>query len=274
MEKHCSKCKKLLNFILFHKRVSRKDGRRSACIECERKDAKQYRAEHLEEIRNKGRENSAQYRKDNPEKHQEWYQRTIVERRKYGEKRYRKNPEKEAEHNKKNYTKHRTKRLVYRKKYYTSHFELIQEYNKKNKHKKDKWISDNPEKMKEYIKRSNKKRVSTPKGKLNVRIGRLIYHSLRGAKEGKSWCELVPYSLIQLKRHIEKQFKEGMSWEAYMRGEIHIDHIIPVSVFTFSRPDDIQFQTCWALKNLRPLWKADNLKKSAKLLEPFQQYLL
>ena len=96
----------------------------------------------------------------------------------------------------------------------------------------------------------------------------------RGTKRNKSWETLVGYTTEQLRTHIEKQFSEGMNWEEFKLGNIHIDHIIPKSVFIFDSPEDFQFKQCWKLSNLRPMWATENIKKGNKLLEPFQQYLI
>jgi hypothetical protein len=53
-------------------------------------------------------------------------------------------------------------------------------------------------------------------------------------------------------------FSEGMTWVKFFQGEIEIDHKRPVASFVFSSPRDEQFKQCWALSNLRPLWKRDN----------------
>lgn len=68
---------------------------------------------------------------------------------------------------------------------------------------------------------------------------------------GCSWPELVT--------HIERQFKEGMTWQN--RGEWHIDHIIPLATATCE--DDIIRLNHFT--NLRPLWAEENLRKSDKL---------
>jgi hypothetical protein len=83
---------------------------------------------------------------------------------------------------------------------------------------------------------------------------------------------LVGYSLDRLRRHLERKFLPGMSW-ANM-GSWHVDHIIPVSVFNFKTAEDVDFKKCWALKNLQPLWAADNMAKKNKLDKPFQPSLV
>jgi len=57
----------------------------------------------------------------------------------------------------------------------------------------------------------------------------------------------------------------GMTWEKYLKGEIHIDHIIPISLFNIISIKSKGFKKCWSLENLQPLWAKDNLKKKNKL---------
>jgi len=85
---------------------------------------------------------------------------------------------------------------------------------------------------------------------------------------------LVGFSLEELKKHFEKQFKKGMSWELVMTGQIHIDHKIPIAAFNFETPEDIDFKRCWALKNLQPLFALENKSKKDSLYIPFQPSLL
>jgi hypothetical protein len=54
-----------------------------------------------------------------------------------------------------------------------------------------------------------------------------------------------------------------MSWVAFLRGEIHIDHIVPCSQFDLSLPE--QQRQCFHYSNLQPLWATDNLRKSKRL---------
>ena len=58
-----------------------------------------------------------------------------------------------------------------------------------------------------------------------------------------------------------------MAWDNYggrtedPRKTWHIDHIIPHSSFNYISLEDTEFQKCWALENLRPLEKIENMKK-------------
>jgi hypothetical protein len=87
-------------------------------------------------------------------------------------------------------------------------------------------------------------------------------NSLKDGKNGRSWEALVGYTATDLMRHIERQFLPGMSWDNM--SAIHIDHIVPLSSFNFSTPDDPDFKAAWALSNLRPLFADENLRKHAK----------
>ncbi len=64
----------------------------------------------------------------------------------------------------------------------------------------------------------------------------------------------------------DMQFLSGMEWANY--GTVwHVDHILPQSFFKIDADDPancLEFQACWALSNLRPLWKRDNLVKNAR----------
>lgn len=100
-----------------------------------------------------------------------------------------------------------------------------------------------------------------------------IKQALRKGKNGRYWESLVGYTLNDVKKHIEKRFKDGMTWESFLKGEIHIDHKIPISLFNFSKPEHPDFKKCWALSNLQPLWAKDNILKGNKIEKPFQPSL-
>ena len=104
----------------------------------------------------------------------------------------------------------------------------------------------------------------TPEMKrLHYRMLHSIWLALKKNKAGESWQTLVGYTVFDLKAHLEALFQPGMSWTNM--GEWHVDHIRPRSSFEFDSPTDPQFLECWALSNLQPLWKLDNLRKSSRL---------
>lgn len=107
--------------------------------------------------------------------------------------------------------------------------------------------------------RRKARRHMDPALRLNGNMARSMNKYLRGAK-GSHWEDLIGYSFTELKDHLERQFRKGMTWDNY-GSHWHVDHIVPASSFKFTSPADPEFKACWALTNLRPLWKPDNIKK-------------
>jgi len=134
------------------------------------------------------------------------------------------------------------------------------------------WFEKDPDKVKLMFRGYASRRRTTIKGNLNNRIGPAMGRSLREGKDGRSWEDLVGYTVEQLRRHIEKHFLPGMSWDN--KSKWHIDHKTPTSAFNFDTPDDVDFKKCWALNNLQPLWKLDNISKKDRLSRPHQPSLL
>ena len=88
-----------------------------------------------------------------------------------------------------------------------------------------------------------------------------IYLFLQGKKGGRSWRKLVDYSIDDLMKHLENQFDNKMVWNNY--GHYwEVDHIKAKKHFIYETAEDSQFKECWALKNLQPLEKSLNRKKS------------
>ena len=89
-----------------------------------------------------------------------------------------------------------------------------------------------------------------------------IPHEKKGRR---SWESLLGYGAEELRRHLEAQFHDGMSWANHGRNGWHIDHVIPISWWMVTSTDDPNFKLCWALRNLQPLWASDNRSKNATL---------
>ncbi|MCK9521048.1 MAG: hypothetical protein M0R74_18790 [Dehalococcoidia bacterium] len=156
--------------------------------------------------------------------------------------------------------------LGYRRKWYSANREKAREF-------VHKWEKANPERVREIGREKAKRKNATTKGKLNTFMRCGIYRSVaKGAKGGKRWEFLIGYTVDRLKQHLEKKFTPEMSWENY--GTYwQIDHVIPIAVFNFAHPSDIDFQKCWSLKNLQPMEAKENRRKSDKLNKPFQPSL-
>jgi len=171
-----------------------------------------------------------------------------------------------AERKRIRYAENRQKNLLEKQLYYKANKEKLDQ-------KSRVYAAANPDKMRAAWRKYRRKIMATPKGKLNNSIAARVNHSLaEGAKAGSGWEELVGFTVDQLRSHLEKRFKPGMTWENY--GTYwSIDHKIPISAFNFEKPDDIDFRLCWTLKNLQPLEVGANSRKKDKLEKPFQPAL-
>lgn len=140
----------------------------------------------------------------------------------------------------------------------------------KNKEKSREYYEKNKEKLLLYkLKRQKEKYKSDPIYRLNRRMRNSIGKHLRGEKCGRHWEDLVGWDIEDLKKHLTKKLKDGMTWDNY-GSYWHLDHIIPVSAHNFKTEKDIDFKKCWSLKNLQPLEAKENLSKNNKLERAFQ----
>lgn len=73
---------------------------------------------------------------------------------------------------------------------------------------------------------------------------------------------LLGCTIGQARRHIEKQFKDGMSWTNH--GVWEIDHIMPLSLFDLTKFEEQK--KAFHFTNLQPLMKEENRKKANKLM--------
>ncbi|MBA7526943.1 hypothetical protein ES705_19114 [subsurface metagenome] len=161
------------------------------------------------------------------------------------------------------------------KQYYKNNREKIKKCSKQ-------WRKNNPEREEKYGKQwrknnrdkrniDNRERYKTDlKYNLNVKISRAIKRYSKGNKNGRHWEGLVGYNSNDLIKRLNETMPVGYTWQDYLNGDLHTDHIIPISAFNFTRPEHTDFKRCWALENLRLLPAQENLIKNAKLDRPFQ----
>ena len=172
---------------------------------------------------------------------------------------------------------------LYMQKYQKENADKLKQYSKQyhatHKNERKKRDEINAEKIREYQKnyqKENRKKInelqknnlrSNTISRLNINISVAINQSLKGNKNGRKWESLVGYDCKELKEYLEKQFKEGMTWDNHGIGEDkwQIDHRIPISLFNIQGIKSKGFKKCWALENLQPLWQKENLRKKNKL---------
>jgi len=167
--------------------------------------------------------------------------------------------------------------------------EKDKEYYQKNKEKikleKKQYREENKEKLRtnrkseeNRKKRRIKKKImkeNNPLFKLRDRISNAIYQALKiknGHKNKKSILKFLPYTIQELKYHLEFQFEPWMNWNNHgiydnlnwddnnpLTWKWQIDHIIPHSTFKYVSMESDDFKKCWALENLRPYSAKQNI---------------
>jgi len=160
------------------------------------------------------------------------------------------------------YLKNKKRKQLYDKNYYILNEDKIIK-NKKS------WWKVNIKKISRKRKinyQLNKSIINSKmKHKLHINSNFRIVHNLRnrisrvlkGNPRLYTTMKLVGCSIDQLKRHLEKQFKIGMTWNNY--GRWHVDHIKPCASFNLSKPKEQR--SCFNYTNLQPLWAKENIKK-------------
>lgn len=122
-----------------------------------------------------------------------------------------------------------------------------------------------PEIREAYNAKMRLRRRTDTKFALEHRMRRGVRRAASGQCSFEGALRHLPYTIDELRNHLEAQFTDGMNWDAFLEGRIHIDHVRPLSSFDYEAPDDPQFQAAWSLDNLQPLWAEDNLRKSDRL---------
>lgn len=139
-------------------------------------------------------------------------------------------------------------------------------YYQKNKEKIKaatlKYQRDNAKERTAYKKAWRKEKAnSDPAFKMTLVARRMLHRALgiSGQRKYKRTFDYLGYTSEELASHLERQFRDGMTWANY--GEWHIDHTESLKSMTtrgITDPRELN-----ALSNLQPLWALDNLKKGA-----------
>lgn len=127
-----------------------------------------------------------------------------------------------------------------------------------------KYISkkENKDKRRKYHSEYCKKRYHNDSlFKLSVTMRNSLHRILKNKtiyKNNKTFVYLG-CSLSELKIHIEKQFKENMTW--FNHGKWHIDHILPLDI----AKTEEDLKKLFHYTNLQPLWASENCSKGSKI---------
>ena len=142
-----------------------------------------------------------------------------------------------------------------------------QRYQNNSEREKERTRKYSQEHKKERNEWARNRRANDPALNLRRNVSNMINHALYrngGGKDGESVFQYLPYTMEELKEHLESQFEPGMTWKD--RSEWHIDHIYPHSLLPYDSMDHPNFQKAWALDNLQPLWAKENMSKGNKII--------
>lgn len=223
IQKTCNSCQKSLPTLQFTLNKAKPDGLANRCKNCD----KVWRSEnfnHLKLISQK-------------------YQNKTKDERKLKAKEYRqKNKAILTQKYKKYSQKHPEKARERGKRYRLSHPEKLRQQNQRWK---------------------NKQRKINPSFNLKEKLKTGFYDCLKRSdrKISKTFLYYLGCPPESLKLHLTSKFTEDMTWDKYLLSEIVVDHMIPFPCFDFNYDEDIHSYVNY--KNLRPLWKDENNKKSA-----------
>ena len=160
---------------------------------------------------------------------------------------------------KRNYHKHKGKKLEYHKKWSEQNKEHLSNYIKE-------YRENNADKIRQ-IKRDyeRNRKARDPLYKLISNFRTAIYQVLKesNVEKNKSYFDILGYTPEELINHLEKQFKDDMTWDNY--GIWHVDHKLPITSFDIQEMGDEEFMRCWCLDNLQPMWGEENIRKSNKV---------
>jgi hypothetical protein len=157
-------------------------------------------------------------------------------------------------------------RKILNRKYRSNNKEKLKEMRKEHDKK---YIRNNLPKVREWNRNNKRKYRQEPAFKFMDSVSTHVWMILKrqgSSKNGESVLQHLPYTKKELEQHLVSQFTEGMTLDNYGLDGWHIDHIIPQSKLLYDSMDHPNFQKCWALENLQPLWAADNRRKGNKIL--------
>jgi len=188
------------------------------------------------------------------EKLSDWCKLCILKQQKI----YYSNHKEELKQNyKKHYQLNKEKIKLKQKQYYQIYKEKVKQYYQIHKEQVKQYQKLHRKEINEY---QNNKRKTDINYKLGLSLRHRLNLTLKGNFKSETTMKLLGCSIEFFKEHLEKQFKQGMTWANY--GKWHIDHIKPCASFDLSQAEEQA--RCFNYINLRPLWAEENLRRKRK----------
>ena len=136
------------------------------------------------------------------------------------------------------------------------------------------WKNKNKDKVKEYNKRSIKKRKANDPGfRVQCNMRNRFKDIMKTTRKGGSSYSngMLGCTTRELAKHLESMFSRYMTWDNY--GTYwHVDHILPCA--SFDHADDSQVKQCWHWTNMQPLEAKENMDKSDTIEDPQMSLLM
>jgi len=161
------------------------------------------------------------------------------------------------EYQRQHYLKNKERKDAYAKKYREENRDKV--LGACRKCNKD-WFQRNKERV---YKRRNERLKSNPYVRLTENLRKRLKGVVKKEWKSGSALTLLGCSVEYFKKHIESQFKDGMTWENYGHKTWHIDHIKPIASFDLTNPEHQKI--CFHYTNMQPLLAFDNHSKGAKI---------
>lgn len=252
--KTCTTCGVDKPLCEYHNSKTGKFGKNSVCKPCKRAKDRAYRERKgdalLEQKRVYYRENKAALNEKNRAYYQENREKLCLQKKEYE-------------------SKNKEQIKAKRREYYLKNREYI-------KAKSNAYYQENREHV---IERNNRyereRRQRDPIFRLILNTKGAVYKALvreNGGKYGSKTLDALPFTIDQLREHLENQFDEHMTWDNY--GDYwHVDHIYPLSLLPYDSLEHPHFTLVWDLNNLRPLSAHENVTKNAQLTEPIPEHI-
>jgi predicted nucleic acid-binding Zn-ribbon protein len=271
--KQCTKCGIEKSFSEFQKSHKGKFGLQAQCKDCRNSANRVYKQQNIEKVKAYNNEYNQAHKELRQVYHKKYYQKNLEKiqqyssgrrdiKREYDKRRRESNLSEIREYDRYRYRRDikKIKDRVHR--YYINNKALcLQRCAQRYRCNKSIILA----KYKIYHrKRLKSDRMYAFKCRLRNNISGAIRRGLKSgglSKTGKSVEAILGCSLPEFKICIESQFTDGMSWELFFTGKLHIDHIVPIVLAT-TEEEVIKLNH---YTNLQPLWAKDNLRKGARI---------
>lgn len=248
--KLCPKCQQIQKLTDFYKNKNRKDGFDCYCKNCQNKKSKLWQLDNPDKVNATSNRWNKKHRERRNQISKNWRSNNVEQYQQIKKNWNQKNPDKIKIHN---------------QTFYQNHTETIKNRVKEWKHNNSaqtkkygkEWRQNNREIVRQYFNQRMLDPIKRLLQNQRSRIRGILHHN--HLKKNQRTLKYLGCTADELKKHLEQQFTEGMTWDNHQQFGWHVDHIQPLSKFDYTDPEQVKIAFWYT--NLQPLWWYDNLKK-------------